>query len=1012
MSRANNPSERLYTVGGTVQAGGGVYIRREADSQLLRYCHEGAFAYVFSTRQVGKSSLLVSTADALRREGSHPVYVDLTQIGVNVTAEQWYLGLAALIQDRLRLKADVREWWLSHPETGLPQRLLHFLQTVCLSEIGEKITVFIDEIDSTLKLPFSDDFFAVIRSVYNARPQMPEFRRLSFVLAGVTTPGDLVKDPRLTPFNVGKPVELTDFTVEEAAPLAAGLGPPSQVEAIRVLEGILKWTGGHPYLTQRLCRAVADLSRSRWTERDVDDVVARTFLASEGGDDVNLSFVRDMLTRRAPDPVRILNAYLKVYREKSGVPDNNSETYEHLKLSGVVRSERGWLRMRNLLYASVFDEEWVEECLRTFVQREVKPPASIPRPPVVGFVARRDERGRDIVELLGESLAPERNQLVALWGPGGSGKTTMAAEFVRQKADAFRGRVAWVSAIGRADFSLATLLDEIATRLGREDLRKFAPEPKAEYVSALISERPTLVVLDNFETIAEKEQQCCLDFFAHQAACPALITTRSLIIHDDVYNIPLHAMTLAEARDFLGRLIERTRRPSVFEKIDRDDLIRRCEANPLVLQWVVRQIDLAKQPQDVLNDLAQGEGDAAERVFTRSFNLPQLGDDGRAVLLALALFTPDASREALAEVAGFGEDLRRLSKSVEALSSLWLVETTGRNERILLRGLTRELAKSQLPRDVRAEEFRRRFVAYFLDYARAYQEPTPEGYDSLEAEKDNLIGAADVALSSGAREGGIWLAYFLTRPVYGMLYLRGYWDEAVRLAAQSLRVARSAHEEPVVAYLSSNLAGMRAARGELEDARRLHSESLEIYKKLGDVRGVASTLHALGQLAHEEERFNEAQRLYSESLEISQALGMKGGIAANLHNLASLSQELGDLAQARRLYEQSLDIEETLGSQHGVARTLRQLGNVAYLSNDFAGARALFHRSLEIHQKLGDQLGIAESLHGLGILGVAEGNKVEATRLLAEALIILEKLGSPNAEVARRNLALVQGESD
>lgn len=70
------------------------------------------------------------------------------------------------------------------------------------------------------------------------------------------------------------------------------------------------------------------------------------------------------------------------------------------------------------------------------------------------------------------------------------------------------------------------------------------------------------------------------------------------------------------------------------------------------------------------------------------------------------------SREALAKVAGFGDDLRRLDTAVEGLSALWLIETTERNERLFLRGLTRELSKSRLSNDERADEFRQRYVAY------------------------------------------------------------------------------------------------------------------------------------------------------------------------------------------------------------------------------------------------------------------------------------------------------------
>ena len=75
--------------------------------------------------------------------------------------------------------------------------------------------------------------------------------------------------------------------------------------------------------------------------------------------------------------------------------------------------------------------------------------ASIPRPPEVGFVARRDRRGVDIVAQLKEELAPQKNQLVALWGDGGVGKTTIAAEAVRGMTEVFAVRIVWISADGR-----------------------------------------------------------------------------------------------------------------------------------------------------------------------------------------------------------------------------------------------------------------------------------------------------------------------------------------------------------------------------------------------------------------------------------------------------------------------------------------------------------------------------------------------------------------------------------
>ena len=112
--------------------------------------------------------------------------------------------------------------------------------------------------------------------------------------------------------------------------------------------------------------------------------------------------------------------------------------------------------------------------------------AAIPNFLVVDFVARRDTEGRDIVTCLREELQPHRQQLVVLWGAGGVGKTTLAAETARALLDTYAGRLVWTSALGRNDYALSTLLDEIATQLERADLRPLALAPKREAVTASV----------------------------------------------------------------------------------------------------------------------------------------------------------------------------------------------------------------------------------------------------------------------------------------------------------------------------------------------------------------------------------------------------------------------------------------------------------------------------------------------------------------------------------------------
>ncbi len=365
----------IYTVGGTVQAGGGLYLSRRADDELLNLCRQGAFAYILTARQMGKSSLMVRTANRLAGENIRSVMIDLTQIGAHVTPEQWYLGLLAIIEDQLALSTDAVAWWEATPHLGVTQRMTKFFEEVLLKDVAEPVVIFVDEIDATLGLDFTDDFYAAIRYLYNARAIKPEFKRLSFAILGVAAPGELIRDPQRLPFDVRHSVELGDFTYEEAAPLAEGLNLPPG-EAKQVLRWAMKWTNGHPYLTQRLCMAMVEARHLRWTEADVDRVVADTFLGAMSEQDGNLQFVRDMLTKRAPDVEGALTIYGEIRAGNAVRDEERSPVITRLKLSGVVRREGAGLRTRNLIYETVFDEQWVKDHLPANWRKRARPAAA------------------------------------------------------------------------------------------------------------------------------------------------------------------------------------------------------------------------------------------------------------------------------------------------------------------------------------------------------------------------------------------------------------------------------------------------------------------------------------------------------------------------------------------------------------------------------------------------------------------------------------------------------------
>jgi tetratricopeptide (TPR) repeat protein len=629
----------------------------------------------------------------------------------------------------------------------------------------------------------------------------------------------------------------------------------------------------------------------------------------------------------------------------------------------------------------------------------------------VDFVNRQDSEGRDIVERLKDELAPSKKRLNALWGSGGVGKTAIAAEAARGLSGAFAQRVVWASADGRADFSLSTLLDEIATQLRQPDLRKLTLELKREQVRELVQEPPTLIVLDNFETIEPEKAKPCVEWLAQPALCAALVTTRDKV--EEARNFPLTPMSSDEARTLLQRLISQVHDPRVFANLNYDRVIVAADANPLVLQWIFGQIDLAQDPDEVLDDLKHGEGTAAERVFDRSFNLKQLNNGGRAVLLALSLFAPSATRKALADVAGLGKekDRKRFKDAVKTLSALWFIRATDDSQRLVVEGLTRELTKVRLSQDTpRAATFRQRFVARFLSLAESNSRPTAEHLNAVEAERDNILNAMNVASETGDGKSLLRIRSALGE----FLIMRGYWDEAVRSGEQALNVARNLSDENWIATIAHKVAVTHQNRGEVSKAHRLYDESLEIKQRLGNQSGVAITLHQLAALAQDQGHTDEARKLYGESLEINKRLDDQSTVAKTLHNLAAISQDQGDTDEARKLYDESMEIKRRLGDQHGVAITLHELGRLAQNQGDLEEARKLYGESLEIKKRLGDQRGVAVTLHELGRLAQAQGDLGEARKLYDESMEIERRLGNQSGVAATLHqlamLAQAQGD--
>jgi len=477
------PSASFFVVSGTLPLHSHSYVPRQADKDLLSALLAGEYCFVLNSRQMGKSSLSVRTMAKLQEAGVKTVFIDLTKLGgSNVTPEQWYIGLLSETGRALGLRKEMLAYWKENQEYSLVQRYFGALHDVALANTASRLMLFIDEIDAVKSLSFStDEFFAAIRECYNRRVQEAEYSRLTFVLVGSATASDLIQDTRTSPFNIGKRIELKDFTEAETLALAEGIAGPN---AQALVQRAFYWTNGHPFLTQALCAEIAVDARVQ-KPANVDRLMEGLFFEAKARErNVNLSDVSNRILSSYLDAehkeehrAAILDLYRQVgNRRMRVVEDETNRLVAVLKLSGITRSVDGELQVRNRIYEGVFDRTWIEQSMPDAELRRQRQAyrAGMLR---TGMVATAVVLMMAI--LAGWALANAKEAREARNQARGDAKRAKAAEAAAKilqsqaSADAQRAKLAEADAKRKASLLEASVRKEKAAR---EDAHKKATE--------------------------------------------------------------------------------------------------------------------------------------------------------------------------------------------------------------------------------------------------------------------------------------------------------------------------------------------------------------------------------------------------------------------------------------------------------------------------------------------------------------------------------------------------------
>jgi tetratricopeptide (TPR) repeat protein len=335
----------------------GLYVERDADRQLLANLSTmGRPAYILVARQMGKTNLLLHAKHVVDDGDNKVVYVDLS-IGFGDERDCFRRIVDCALQTCRTDAGDAEETIEANRSVGRPPSREHdFELRTLLRRLKGKLVIVLDEIDSLTNTDFSDRVFAHIRSVYFARATFQELSRLTYVLSGVVEPSEIIKDKKISPFNIGEKIYLDDFTEAEVRTFLkqAGLDLSDQE-----IERLLYWTSGNPRMTWDLCAEIEAALPSSDNDgiQVIDSCVTRLYL--NGFDHAPVDHIRELVR----DQADIRSA---VWEIVLGDPTKVTDLMRtKLYLAGIVKSaaQSTALTLKNEVIKRALSPEWLREIL-------------------------------------------------------------------------------------------------------------------------------------------------------------------------------------------------------------------------------------------------------------------------------------------------------------------------------------------------------------------------------------------------------------------------------------------------------------------------------------------------------------------------------------------------------------------------------------------------------------------------------------------------------------------------
>jgi predicted ATPase/DNA-binding CsgD family transcriptional regulator len=601
----------------------------------------------------------------------------------------------------------------------------------------------------------------------------------------------------------------------------------------------------------------------------------------------------------------------------------------------------------------------------------------------------------------------QRNRLLTLTGPGGSGKTRLAIALANSTTDKFPEDVQFVSLAAIRDPSLVPV--SIAQGLGLQDSRGGS---LLEHLSGYLGDGELLLVLDNFEQVLPAAEFVS-ELLAACAGLRIVVTSRAPlhVSGEQEFTVPplpvpqagsaVSAASVAAADSAQLFAIRAAASVPGFTIDDRNakpiaGIVQRLDGLPLAVELAAARVKLLP-PEAIQARLDHSLGflvgagrDVPDRQRTLratiAWSYELLSEPGRRLLAACSVFRGHIGLDDLEavgdEALDLGVPVLDVLQELVDHSLLRLAGSTGDQAGYLMLETVREFASevlASLPEARRVHEAHaRRFQHRAPELGRPPFWPGKEGLDRLEADHDNFRAALDwyqredpaAALRLANRLTGFWSA-------------RGHFTEGRRRLRELVALVPDENPERIDALCGA--AWLATDQGDRPAALVLLDESVERGRAAGDLIREGTALCYRGRTKLVIGDPGDAEADIERALELHNAAGERVGIAAALWFAGLPPMFSGRVDAALDAFARCEALSEELGLSTIAARA-RQLLGVAHLqTGDVDGARAALARSVPETVDIGDRFGIPVGLSALAGLAAKSGRPRAALRLAGVA---------------------------